>query len=173
LICFVFSLMSINNMTSQNSDNEQNKGKMANTSETDWTKDKRNVMSLSKKYAQAWCSQKPENVASFYAKEGSLTINNGKPSIGRYAITQCAKAFMDAFPDDMIVAFDKLVKTPNGIEFHWTLTGTNTGPNGTGKKVNISGFEHWKLDDDGLIKQSKGTFDEVDYAMQLNQGLRD
>jgi hypothetical protein len=160
-------------MIGQNSNSQQNKKMMANTSEKTRSQVEQDVNEFAKGYAQAWCSQKPDLVASFYAEDGSLTINNGTPSVGRIAITQSAKAFMDAFPDDMIVAFDKLVKTKKGIEFHWTLTGTNTGPNGTGKKVNISGFEFWQMDDNGLIKESKGNFDEVDYMMQLNQGLKD
>lgn len=125
---------------------------------------------FAKSYAQAWCSQKPEYVALFYSEDGSLNINKGTPSAGRAAITQSAKAFMDAFPDDMIVAFDSLIKTPKGTEFHWTLTGTNTGANGTGKKVNISGFELWELDDNGLIKESKGTFDAEEYSRQIKYG---
>jgi len=135
---------------------------------------------FAKSYAQAWCSQKPEYVALFYAEDGSLNINNGTPAIGRVAITQSAKAFMNAFPDDMIVAFDNLVKTSNlpagqagGTEFHWTLTGTNTGPNGTGKKVNISGFEAWQLDENGLIKKSIGSFDGAEYNSQLKNGFED
>lgn len=132
---------------------------------------KYDIEAFAKGYAQAWCSQKPNFVASFYAEDGSLNINNGTSSVGRTAITQSAKSFMDAFPDDMIVAFDKLVKTGKGMEFHWTLTGTNTGPNGTGKKVNISGFELWKLDDKGLIKESKGTYNVDEYNRQLQQGV--
>src|SRR5690606_7588098 len=126
---------------------------------------------FAKDYAQAWCSQKPESVASFYAENGSLTINSGTSAVGRTAIAQSAKAFMDAFPDDMVVAFDKLVKTPKGTEFHWTLTGTNTGLNGTGKKVNISGFELWQLDENGLIKESKGSFDAQEYNRQIKYGV--
>ena len=160
-------------MAEQNSNSNKNNNNMANTSEKTWAQDEQDVKAFAKEYAQAWCSQKPENVASFYAKDGSLNINNSTPSIGRTAITQSAKSFMDAFPNDMIVTFDKLVTTPKGIEFHWTLTGTNTGPNGTGNKVNISGFELWQLDGNGLIQESKGNFDEVDYVMQLNEGLRD
>ncbi len=112
-------------------------------------------------------------MALFYAEDGSLNINNGTPATGRAAITQSAKAFIDAFPDDMIVAFDSLVKTPKDTEFHWTLTGTNTGANGTGKKVNISGFELWELDDNGLIKESKGTFDDEEYSRQIKYGVND
>ncbi len=131
------------------------------------------INAIAKDYSQAWCSQNPKLVALFYAEDGSLNINNGTPATGRAAITQSAKSFMDAFPDDMIVAFDSLVKTPKGIEFHWTLTGTNTGANGTGKKVNISGFELWQLDENGLIKESKGTFDAEEYHRQLKHGFKD
>jgi|SRR5690554_2897703 len=125
---------------------------------------------FAKSYAQAWCSKNPDFVALFYTENGSLNINNGTASVGKTAIAKDAKAFMDAFPDDMIVAFDKLVKTPKGTEFHWTLTGTNTGPNGTGKKVNISGFELWQLDENGLVKDSKGTFDAEEYSRQIKYG---
>lgn len=110
-------------------------------------------------------------MAFFYTEDGSLNINKGTASLGRNAIAKDAKAFMDAFPDDMIVAFDKLVEAKKGIEFHWTLTGTNTGPNGTGKKVNISGFEVWQLGDKGLIKESNGSFDGAEYNRQLKYGV--
>lgn len=128
---------------------------------------------FAKSYAQAWCSQNPDFVALFYAEDGSLNINNGTSSVGRTTIAKDAKAFMDAFPDDMVVAFDKLVKTPKGTEFHWTLTGTNTGLNGTGKKVNISGFELWQIDENGLIKESKGTFDAEEYNRQIKYGVEE
>jgi hypothetical protein len=48
----------------------------------------------------------------------------------------------------------------------WTLTGTNTGPGGTGKRVRISGYELWKVDDDGLIAESKGNFNSAEYERQ-------
>jgi hypothetical protein len=128
---------------------------------------------FAKSYAQAWCSQKPEYVALFYAEDGALNINNGAPAVGITAITLSANAFMDAFPNDMVVAFDKLLRTKEGTEFHWTLTGTNTGSNGTGKKVNISGFELWQLDENGLIKESKGTFDAEEYNRQIKYGVED
>ncbi|MCG2419305.1 ester cyclase [Aequorivita sp. F47161] len=128
---------------------------------------------FAKSYAQAWSSKNPDFVALFYAEDGSLNINNGTPAVGRTSIAQSAKAFMDAFPDDMVVAFNKLVNTAKGAEFHWTLTGTNTGPNGTGKKVNISGFELWQLDEKGLIKQSIGSFDAEEYSRQIKYGVND
>jgi hypothetical protein len=73
---------------------------------------------------------------------------------------------MTAFPD-MIVEMDSLtIKTENVI-YHWKLTGTNTGPGGTGNPVRISGYEEWTIGDDGLIAESKGHFDETEYQRQL------
>ncbi len=121
-------------------------------------------------YAEAWCSQDPESVAVFFAENGSLTVNNGTPAVGREAVAKEAEGFMTAFPD-MVVTMDSLIATPKGVAFHWTLTGTNTGPNGTGKKVNISGFELWQLDKNGLIGESIGSFDAVAYDRQLKFGV--
>ena len=78
---------------------------------------------------------------------------------------------MTAFPD-MIVAMDSLVTKPNGTEFHWTLTGTNSGPGGTGNKVKVSGFEVWIFSDGGLIETSIGSFDESEYNRQLKEGIQ-
>src|SRR5216117_4525145 len=125
---------------------------------------------FAQRYAQAWCSQNPESVATFFAERGSLSINNGPPAVGRAAIAKEAQAFMTTFPD-MVVTFDKLEPQPNGTEFHWTLTGTNSGPSGTGKRVRISGYELWKIDNDGLVAESKGHFDAAEYEHQLKQGV--
>ena len=77
---------------------------------------------------------------------------------------------MRDFPD-MIVTFNKLEQRPNGTAFHWTLTGTNTGPGGTGKQVRISSYELWQIDNDGLIAESKGDFDSAEYERQLRHGI--
>lgn len=118
------------------------------------------------RYAKAWCSHNPESVAAFFAENGSLKVNNDAPAVGRTSIAREAQAFMTTFPD-MVVTFDKLEPQPNGTEFHWTLTGTNSGPSGTGKRVRVSGYELWKIDNDGLIAESKGHFDSADYERQL------
>ena|ERR1700676_4970436 len=125
---------------------------------------------LAKRYAEAWCSQDPERVAAFFAERGSITINNGPPAAGRAAIAKEAQAFMTTFPD-MIVTMDKVSPDSDGTKFHWTLTGTNTGPGGTGKRVRISGYELWKIDNDGLIAESKGHFDSAEYERQLKEGV--
>jgi predicted ester cyclase len=118
-------------------------------------------------YAEAWCSQNPESVAAFFSENGSLSVNNGPPAVGRAAIAREAQAFMTTFPD-MVVTFDKLEPRGDRTAFHWTLIGTNTGPGGTGNKVRISGYELWEIDDDGLIAESKGHFDSAEYERQLN-----
>jgi steroid delta-isomerase-like uncharacterized protein len=125
------------------------------------------VTKFATRYAKAWCSQNPESVAAFFAERGSISINNGPPAVGRAAIAKEAQAFMTTFPD-MIVTFDKVAHDEEGTKFHWTLTGTNTGPGGTGKRVRISGYELWKIDNDGLIAESEGHFDSAEYERQLN-----
>ena len=124
------------------------------------------IITFAKCYAEAWCSQNPESVAAFFAEKGSLSVNDGPPAVGRAAIAEVARGFMRDLPD-MIVTMDDVTHDSDGTKFHWTLTGTNTGPGGTGKRVRISGYELWKLDPDGLIGESKGHFDSADYERQL------
>ena len=118
------------------------------------------------RYAEAWRSQIPESVAAFFAENGSLSINDGPPAVGRAAITKVARGFMRDLPD-MIVTKDDVTHGSDGTKFHWTLTGTNTGPGGAGKRLRISGYELWKIDEDGLIAESKGHFDSAEYDRQL------
>jgi len=121
------------------------------------------------RYTAAWCSQDAASVASFFAGNGSLKINEGEPSVGRIAITAAAQGFMTAFPD-MVVTMDDVSGNGRGAVYRWTLTGTNTGPGGTGKAVRISGFEEWTLGGDRLILQSLGHFDAAEYQRQLTAG---
>src|SRR2546430_9082997 len=121
---------------------------------------------FAKRYAEAWCSQDPESVAAFFAENGSLSVNDGPPAVGRAAIAKEAQAFMTTFPD-MVVTMDKVLHDEEGTKFHWTLTGTNTAPGGTGKRVRISGYELWQIGGHGLIAQSEGHFDAAEYERQL------
>ena len=119
------------------------------------------LQDLAARYTYAWCSQDPAKVAAFYAKGGSISVNGGRPT----PIVEVARGFMRDFPD-VVVTFDKLKKTPNGTEFYWTLTGTHAG---TGNRIRISGYELWKIDNAGLIAESKGHFDAADYDRQLEK----
>lgn len=122
------------------------------------------------RYAKAWCSQDPKSVAAFYSEGGSLRVNDDAPAVGREDIAKVALGFMTDFPD-MQVAMDEVAPESQGAVFHWTLTGTNTGPGGTGQPVRISGYEEWTFGTDGLILESKGHFDAAEYERQLKYGF--
>ena len=124
------------------------------------------------RYTAAWCSQDPASVAAFFGTSGSLAINRGTPSVGCAAITQAAQSFMTAFPD-LRVTMDRLTPAGERVEYHWTLTGTNTGLGGSGRAVRISGFESWSFGADGLIDESLGSFDADEYQRQISGGIRD
>ena len=126
-----------------------------------------NVRDFAIRYTAAWCSHNAAAVALHYTPDGSLTINNGTPAIGRPAIAAAAESFITALPD-LQVYLDWLVPAGDRMEYHWTLTGSNTAPGGTGNFVRISGFESWQLSSDCLIASSRGSFDADDYARQIS-----
>ena len=117
-----------------------------------------------------WCSHNAQRVAAFFRENGSLKVNDDPPAIGREAIVEIAREFMRDFPD-LMVTFDKIEAREDATAFHWTLIGTNTGPGGTGNRVRTSGYELWKIDNNGLIAESKGHFDAAEYERQLKHGI--
>jgi len=127
---------------------------------------------FAERYTAAWCSQDAARVAACYSPNGSLQVNDSSPAVGRIAITAVAQSFMTAFPD-LVVAMDDLWVDGERAVYLWTLRGTNTGPNGTGKQVRISGYEEWDFGADGLVARSLGHFDAAEYQRQLEQGVED
>lgn len=125
------------------------------------------LVEFAQKYTDAWNSRQPEKMASFYAEDGMLTVNGGTPAIGRKQLAETALSYMEAFPD-MELTMDSLTVEHGTYRYYWTFKGTNTGPNGTGNKVDFSGFEEWILNDQGLVQKSIGTYDAEDYERQLN-----
>ena len=130
------------------------------------TLDLERLRGLAAKYTAAWCSQDPASVASFFGPEGSLQVNDAAPARGRAAITDVARGFMTAFPD-MKVLMDEVALDGDGAVYRWTLVGTNTGPGGTGRPVRVSGYERWRIGEDGLIAESLGHFDAAEYTRQI------
>jgi steroid delta-isomerase-like uncharacterized protein len=126
------------------------------------------LIEFATRYTTAWCSHNASSVAAFYAESGSLTINDGKPAVGRQAVETAAQSFMTAYPD-LLVKFDRLERNDDRVLYHWTFIGTNTGPGGTGNKVRISGYEAWKIGPDGLIADSKGHYDAQDWDRQVRR----
>lgn len=120
------------------------------------------------RYAAAWSGKDPVAFGAFYEEDGTLTVN-GAPSVGRPAITATARGYMAAFPD-MVVRLDSLRQDHAQTVFHWTWTGTNSGPGGTGHAVHLQGYERWTIGANGLIATSDGHFDNDEYLRQLNGG---
>jgi steroid delta-isomerase-like uncharacterized protein len=121
---------------------------------------------FARRYTVAWCSQDAASVAAFYSPNGSLRINEHTPAIGRAAITAAAQEFMTAFPDLKILVDGLEIQNDRAV-YRWTLEGTTTSTDGTGKRVRISGYEDWQIGSDGLIAESTGHFDPADYQRQL------
>ena len=128
------------------------------------------LLNFGNSYTEAWNSQNPSNVASFFSIDGSLSVNNDPPLTGREAITKFAKGFMTSFPD-MKLIMDSLVTKSSRTDYHWTFLGTNSGPNGTGNNVRFSGVERWELDEEGLIKDSQGSYDAGEYNRQVKYSV--
>ncbi len=126
---------------------------------------------FAQRYTAAWCSQDPASVAAFFSRDGSLRVNDNDPALGRKAITEVARGFMSAFPD-LHLRMDGLVVEGDRILYRWTLTGRDTGPGGRGRRVNLSGFEEWKIGSDGLIAESQGHFDAASYRRQREGALK-
>lgn len=108
----------------------------------------------------------PGELAALYSEDGSLTVNAGTPCVGRAAITATARGFMTAFPD-MLVKMDAVRGQGAYAAFRWIWPGTNLGPGGTGTSVRVKGYEEWTIGADGLIRESKGHYDEAGYQRQL------
>lgn len=129
------------------------------------THDQARVRDFAQNYTAAWCSHDPARVADYYTPGGTIAINGGEPT----EINEVAHSFIATFPD-IQVFMDAVVFKDEVVELHWTFTGTNTGPGGTGKWVRISGCEEWTFGDDGLVAESKGHDDQAEYDRQLEQG---
>jgi len=121
---------------------------------------------FARSYTDAWCSHDPANVASHYVPGGTIAINGGEPT----DVTEVARGFITAFPD-IEVLLDDVVVQQDTVVYHWTFTGTNTGPGGTGKAVRISGYEEWTFGADGLVASSQGHYDQDEYERQLEHGV--
>jgi uncharacterized protein (TIGR02246 family) len=126
------------------------------------------LQEFAERYTAAWCSGNAANVAACYAEDGSLSVN-GTPAAGRKAVQDVAQGFMSAFPN-LRLTMDNLLTIGDHVQYHWTCTGTNTGPGGTGNRVRFSGYELWRIGKDGLIQESQGHFDAADYERQLAAG---
>ncbi len=77
------------------------------------------LLDFAERYTAAWCSQDAASVAAFYSADGSLSVNDSAPAVGRRAITEVPQSFMTAFPD-MRVVMDEVLVQGGRAEYHWT-----------------------------------------------------
>ena len=126
--------------------------------------DRQQIEQLARTYTDAWCSRDPARVAEHYIPGGMIAINGGDAA----GIAEVAEGFIAAFPD-IEVFMDDLVHREDGcVEYRWTFTGTSAE---TGKRVRIPGYEEWTIADGGLIAESRGHYDQVEYDRQFQHGI--
>jgi nuclear transport factor 2 (NTF2) superfamily protein len=114
--------------------------------------------------AAAWSSGDPAAVADYYAPGKGITINRGENQFGREAMIAMAGGFMAAFPDMKLRCDLSRWAGDHGL-FCWTFKGHHAE---TGNEVEVSGWEEWDLDENGLIANSLGWFDAVGYERKVN-----
>ena len=121
---------------------------------------------LAEAYTAAWNSGSPEAVAAFYAEDGRICINRGDPWVGRDGIAAMAAGFFADVPDMRLVCDD--VRCAGGhVAYFWTFTGTHAA---TKRPLRVVGWEEWDLDDELLVRESRGWYDADDYARQASAG---
>jgi nuclear transport factor 2 (NTF2) superfamily protein len=125
--------------------------------------DRERIEELARGYTEAWCSHDPARVAAHYRQGGTISVNGADPA----GIAEVAGAFITAFPDIEVFMDDLVIRDDRVVEYRWTFTGTSAE---TGRWVRIPGFEEWTIDDDGLIAESRGHFDQAEYDRQLQGG---
>lgn len=130
------------------------------------TIDPQAVREMAENYAKAWSSGSPAAVAAFYEETGRITINDGEPIVGRDALVEMVQGFMSAIPD-LVVHLDDIRTAANNAIFVWTLEGKHAE---TGNSVKVGGWEEWTLSDTGLVAESLGRFDAVEYDRQVAEG---
>jgi len=120
------------------------------------------VTQMAADYTAAWNSKSAEAVASFYATDGKIIINNGDPWTGRARVQDMAAGFYADVPD-LTLSCDDVRCAGSHVIFVWTFTGHDAT---TGQPLNIRGWEEWELGDDLKVISSRGWFDAEDYARQ-------
>lgn len=113
-------------------------------------------------YTAAWNSGSADAVAAFYAPDGRIVINRGKPWEGRTGVAQMAAGFFADVPDLKLVC-DGLRIAGDHVAYLWTFTGTHAG---TGNPLRIVGWEEWDVDVELRVKSSRGWYDADDYGRQ-------
>ncbi|HVS50536.1 MAG TPA: nuclear transport factor 2 family protein [Candidatus Dormibacteraeota bacterium] len=116
--------------------------------------------------ARFWCRTR---IAGFDCGRAGWS-RSGTPSTGRKQLAATAASCMEALPD-LQVSVDQVLVAGNPVFWVWTLTGTNTGPGGTGHPVRVSGIEVWTMGESGLVANSIGCCDAETYERHIAHGI--
>lgn len=120
------------------------------------------IARLAADYTAAWNSGSADAVASFYAEDGSIVINDGAPWSGRSRVRDMAAGFYADVPDLTLTCDDLRCAGTHAI-YVWTFTGHDAA---SGNPLTIRGWEEWDLDESLKVRASRGWFDAADYARQ-------
>ena len=126
------------------------------------TVDREKLASIAAAYTAAWNSGSPDAVASFYAPDGQIVINRGRPWVGRRGIADMAAGFFADVPDLHLVC-DEVRCAGDHVAYFWTFTGTHAA---TKRPLRVVGWEEWDLDADFKIMASRGWYDAAEYERQ-------
>lgn len=124
------------------------------------------IAEMAKNYTAAWNSLSATAVASFYAEDGEIIINNGDPWSGRARVADMAAGFYADVPDLTLTCDDIRLAGTHAV-YVWTFTGHDAA---TGNPLKIQGWEEWEIGADLKVKSSRGWFDAADYAKQVAGG---
>ena len=128
------------------------------------------IQKLAQRQTAAWDNHDANALADNYAEIGWIIINGGTPWAGRAGLATMASSYMEAFPDLGMTMIDIHIAGDRAV-WSWNLTGTNSGPGGTGQAVNFCGYEVWRIDENCLIAESYGYYDSAAYLHQVEHGL--
>lgn len=130
------------------------------------TADHQRVSQMAAAYTAAWNSGSPDAVASYYAPDGLIVINRGRPWVGRTGISEMAAGFFADVPDLQLVC-DEVRCAGDHVAYCWTFTGTHAASK---RPLRVVGWEEWDLDADGKVVASRGWYDAADYERQTAAG---
>ncbi len=124
------------------------------------------IAQMAQDYTNAWNSKSAEAVASFYAQDGEIMINRGKPWSGRDRVQDMADGFFRDVPDLTLTCDDVRISGQHAL-FLWTFTGHDAA---TGNPLKIHGWEEWDLNYEMEVQSSRGWFDADVYSHQTGNG---
>ena len=127
-----------------------------------------NLKEFAMAYGEAWSSNDPSQVLALHSESSRLSVNDAEPAVGKSEIRKIVEAFMRDFPDLYIQVNDVVVEE-RGIVFYCNAIATNSGPGGTGNKINIEIHEIWTFDENGKFTEVRAYDDPEDFERQLNQ----